>query len=151
MAITFPFNFRPSGQDFGNDATSYTVPADKYALVTVCVSVSACGKIDTSGAQTLSGNAVTTSNSQSFTAAYWLDSTDTISMAKVAPSATAASGSNFSIEDESEVSIDIGANTVAQIRAKATASGESASGSGTIASIEGTTDANFSVQEYDLV
>ncbi len=146
--IVVPFNFQPANDDFGNDGTSYTVPAGFYAEVSVCASVSCTGFID-GPTNVTAGTGVTTANSNTHSGIYRLKEGDTISVTQTNTTATATAGSDFALQDAAQVTISINGNKVADVRAIATVSGQSAGGFGQVASVRGGVDVDFAVAEFN--
>lgn len=148
MGLTLPFNNQPASQDFGNEGSSYTPPSGKYARVVVTMNVSASGIINQPGAVTDGTDNISASSNAS-TATYWIEFGETIAATATIPSATGTAGAAFSVNDAANLTVTIGGNQVAALSARATASGDSSSGSGTIATIVGDANVDFAVHEYN--
>lgn len=90
MSLLFPFNFRPSATVQGNGgAATYTVPAGKYAYITVSLtaSISHAGAEGTLAGGTGSVESISVCNTDSKVFNFWLTTGDVVTFTLPADSA----------------------------------------------------------------
>lgn len=154
--ITLPFNNNPSVTDYGNPARSYTCPADKFALITVALSLNVFGDWTANAHLGLSSDLFSTNNNESESFSFWVKAGDVVAVTESISSTTDTTVSIsvlLEVEGTSSCSCTLNTNTICQLSIKTKTrwtTGTNVSAGASTLAIDGVTNADFVVNEYSL-
>jgi hypothetical protein len=149
-AFFVPFNFQPVNTGAGNESSTYTVPAGKYARVTVTLCVSAYA-----GSQSVINNSNdhidSNSNSNSTSFEIFMNEGEALTFSASPANANDNTGyRTFTLADESLISARIDGTEFSVLRCHAAIQGYQSASTHNIY-VYGTADAAFRYEEYNKI